>query len=280
MGSPGGDVKTPRVRLHVPASRAAPNVGSEETGRHPAPRSTVLSAAPPERSPMRISELSARTDVPVGTIKFYLREGLLPPGRRTSRTAAEYDDAHVERIRLIRALTDAGGLGIAAVRRIVTVLDSPQPARLDLLATAQDALLAEEPAAAEGSAAAEEVAPRRSRARDWAEARGWTTFPEDLVLDRIDRVWQACEEAGIDLDDDLMDRYAEAMEQVARLDVDAVPTGPEGAVRRVIVGTVMLEPVLLALRMLAQRELSLREVGESAGQCSGASPSSGVDAQR
>ena len=273
MGSPGGDVKTPRVRLHVPASRAAPNVGSEETGRHPAPRSTVLSAAPPERSPMRISELSARTDVPVGTIKFYLREGLLPPGRRTSRTAAEYNDAHVERIRLIRALTDAGGLGIAAVRRIVTVLDSPQPARLDLLATAQDALLAEEPAAAG-------EAPRRSRARDWAAARGWTTFPEDLLLERLDRVWQACEEAGIDVDDDLLDRYAEAMEQVARLDVDTVPTGPEGAVHRVIVGTVMLEPVLLALRLLARRELSLRETGGSAAPCSGASPSSGADAPR
>ena len=220
---------------------------------------------------MRISELAARTGAPVGTIKFYLREGLLPPGRRTSRTAAEYDDAHVERIRLIRALTDAGGLGIAAVRRIVTMLDSPQPARLDLLATAQDALLA---------AATEKAAPRRSRARDWAEARGWTTFPEDLLLERLDRFWQACEEAGIDVDDDLLDRYAEAMEQVARLDVDAVPTVPERAVRRVIVGTVMLEPVLLALRLLAQRELSLRATGGSAAQCSGASPSSGADAPR
>src|SRR5699024_668738 len=180
------------------------------------PRSTVLSAAPPERSPMRISEVAARTGAPVGTLKAYLREGLLPPGRRTSRTAAEYDDAHGERIRLIRALPGAGAPGIAAGGRIVPLLHSPQPARLDLLATAQDALLAEEPAATE------KAAPRRSRARDWAEARGWTTFPEDLLLERLDRFWQACEEAGIDVDDDLLDRYAEAMEQVARLDVDAV----------------------------------------------------------
>ncbi|WP_141748252.1 MerR family transcriptional regulator, partial [Brachybacterium sp. HMSC06H03] len=95
---------------------------------------------------MRISALSARTEVPIGTIKFYLREGLLAPGRQTSRTTAEYDESHVERIRLVRALTDAGGLGIAAVRRIVEVLDAPGPARLDLLATAQHALLADEPA--------------------------------------------------------------------------------------------------------------------------------------
>src|SRR5690606_6920401 len=95
----------------------------------------------PGRGTMRISELSARTELPVGTIKFYLREGLLAPGESTSRTTAEYDESHVERIRLIRALTDAGGLGIATVRRIVGVLDAPESARLDLLATAQDALL-------------------------------------------------------------------------------------------------------------------------------------------
>ncbi|MBE9405219.1 hypothetical protein IOE58_13920, partial [Brachybacterium sp. Marseille-Q2903] len=71
-------------------------------------------------------------------------------------------------------------------------------------------------------------------------------------------VWAACEAAGIQLDGELMDGYAEALEQVARLDVDTVPEDPDEAVRRVVVGTVMLEPVLLTLRLLAQRELSVR----------------------
>jgi hypothetical protein len=61
-----------------------------------------------------------------------------------------------------------------------------------------------------------------------------------------------------------MDGYARALEQVARLDVDTVPTDPDAAVRRVVVGTVMLEPVLLTLRLLAQRELSLRRAAEAA----------------
>jgi hypothetical protein len=61
------------------------------------------------------------------------------------------------------------------------------------------------------------------------------------------------------------------MEEVARLDVDAVPTEAEGAVRRVVVGTVMLEPVLLTLRMLAQREVSVRRArGERAEGGAGA----------
>ncbi|MEJ6541631.1 MerR family transcriptional regulator [Brachybacterium paraconglomeratum] len=234
---------------------------------------------------MRISALSARTEVPIGTIKYYLREGLLAPGRQTSRTTAEYDESHVERIRLVRALTDAGGLGIAAVRRIVEVLDAPGPARLDLLATAQHALLADEPAPSvatgrngrtrtdgpdgvdgaddfeQGGAPAAGAADgvdAASPARAWLSRRGWHTYEDDLLVARLERVWAACEAAGIQLDDELMDGYAEALEQVARLDVDTVPEDPDEAVRRVVVGTVMLEPVLLTLRLLAQRELSVR----------------------
>lgn len=200
---------------------------------------------------MRISELAARSGVPVGTIKFYLREGLLPPGRATSRTTAEYEDAHVERLRLVRALTDAGGLGIAAIRRVVEVIDAPPPSRLDLLATAQDALLA-------GDAAGHAGADRGEAARRWAESRGWTVCVGDPLLARLGRAWAACEQAGIDVDAELMDRYAEAMGQVALADLDSVPAEAEGAVRRVIIGTVMLEPVLLTLRMMAQREESIR----------------------
>ncbi|WP_422115793.1 MerR family transcriptional regulator [Brachybacterium sp. UNK5269] len=229
---------------------------------------------------MRISELAARSGVPIGTIKYYLREGLLPPGRATSRTTAEYEDSHVERLRLVRALTDAGGLGIAAVRRVVEVLDAPPPSRLDLLATAQEALLAEGAAGWDGAGcgegagresaamgsradgAASEDAPAEhrppSRARRWAASRGWTACVGDPLLERFERAWTACEQAGIEVDAGLMDRYAGAMGQVALADLDSVPAEAEGAVRRVVIGTVMLEPVLLALRMMAQREESIR----------------------
>ena len=38
---------------------------------------------------MRISELSRRSSVPVATIKYYLRAGLLHEGRRTAATQAQ-----------------------------------------------------------------------------------------------------------------------------------------------------------------------------------------------
>ena len=64
---------------------------------------------------MRIGELSRRTGVPVPTIKYYVREGLLPAGQLTSPNQASYDDAHERRLRLIRALLDVGGLKVAAI---------------------------------------------------------------------------------------------------------------------------------------------------------------------
>src|SRR5438093_343383 len=39
---------------------------------------------------MRISELSRRSGVPVATIKYYRREGLLPEGRALSRLGTDY----------------------------------------------------------------------------------------------------------------------------------------------------------------------------------------------
>ena len=69
---------------------------------------------------MRISELSTRSGVPVATIKYYLREKLLPEGQRSSPTQAAYTETHVQRLGVIRALVDAG-VGIAGVRKVVGV---------------------------------------------------------------------------------------------------------------------------------------------------------------
>src|SRR5215207_3162684 len=63
---------------------------------------------------MRISDRSAQTDIPVATVKFYLRENLLHPGVRTAVTQAQYEQSHVARLWLIRALLGPGGLSVAA----------------------------------------------------------------------------------------------------------------------------------------------------------------------
>ncbi|WP_010532905.1 MerR family transcriptional regulator [Brachybacterium squillarum] len=214
---------------------------------------------------MRISALSEQTGLPVGTIKFYLREGVLPHGRRTSRTSAEYDESHLERIRLIRALTEVGGLEIAQVRRVVEVIESPAPPPIELMATAQRALTGAPPEPSEGSGASgrdhgapagggDPGAEGPSRARRWAEDRGWSIPPDDQLVARLEAAWSACDDAGMELTPELLHEYAAPVEEIARIDVAHVPREPEAAVRRVILGTVLGDAVLASLRLLAQRE--------------------------
>ena len=59
---------------------------------------------------MWMAELATRSGLSVPTIKYYLREGLLPAGVATGATRAVYDETHVHRLRLIRALTDVAGI--------------------------------------------------------------------------------------------------------------------------------------------------------------------------
>ncbi|MGY2062506.1 MerR family transcriptional regulator, partial [Nocardia gipuzkoensis] len=73
---------------------------------------------------MRIAELSRTSGVPPATIKYYLREGLLPPGVRTHPNQVEYGEDHVNRLRLIRALLDIGGLSVDAAGELLSVLDT------------------------------------------------------------------------------------------------------------------------------------------------------------
>jgi len=68
-----------------------------------------MSVATPERPLLRMSELVERSGVSAGTIRYYLREGLLGEGSdivRTSRNMAYYPPEYVQRIELIRRLQE------------------------------------------------------------------------------------------------------------------------------------------------------------------------------
>src|SRR3954469_17541493 len=82
---------------------------------------------------VRISELARQGGVPVATVKYYLREGLLHEGELTSATQAQYDESHVARLRLVRSLVGPGGLSIAGAPDVPAAIDEPAPRALDLL---------------------------------------------------------------------------------------------------------------------------------------------------
>ena len=73
---------------------------------------------------MRISELSRHSGVPVTTIKFYIREGLLPAGERSHRNQASYSEVHLRKLDLIRALREVAGLSLDVVRGVIEQIEN------------------------------------------------------------------------------------------------------------------------------------------------------------
>ena len=196
---------------------------------------------------MRISELAQASGVPVHTLKYYLREGLLMPGTPTSRTRAEYGPEHLERVRLVRALVEHGGVGIAGVRAVLETLAAPPASRHDLLGAAAAAL----PTPGTAESVSEEV-------EDLVGDLGWSVCADAPAARALTGAVAAARDAGIPLPPEVLRRYAEAMVDVATVDVEAAlaADGPSAAMHTVVVGTVMVDPVLTALRRMAQEAVS------------------------
>jgi DNA-binding transcriptional MerR regulator len=203
---------------------------------------------------MRISELSTRSGVPVPTIKYYLREGLVPEGARRSPTQADYDDAHIERLRVVRAMVESG-VSIAETRRVLAALDDP-PADAHLLLGAAHAA----------------VTPAFDEDIDLTEAErlvaglGWRAgMCDEHVLTGVARALQGIERAGFDVPTEVMPVYLQSIRRMADAEIAAVPTDSvEAAVRYVVLGSVIVEPLLLALRRVAEQVSSAERFGPPA----------------
>jgi DNA-binding transcriptional MerR regulator len=72
-----------------------------------------------ENELLKISELAHRSEVSVGTIKHYLREGLLPEPVKTSRNMAWYPPEFVERIQLIKELQERRFMPLKAIKGLL-----------------------------------------------------------------------------------------------------------------------------------------------------------------
>jgi len=68
---------------------------------------------------MKISQLVKRTGVPKETIHFYIREGLLRKPRKSGVNSAEYNEAYVDQVQLIKDLRDNYYLPIPEIKKIV-----------------------------------------------------------------------------------------------------------------------------------------------------------------
>ncbi len=68
---------------------------------------------------MRMRELEKASGVGRETIRFYIREGLLPEPDRASRNSASYNDSHVARLRAIKRMQEERFLPLAVIRSLL-----------------------------------------------------------------------------------------------------------------------------------------------------------------
>ncbi|MEU3312673.1 MerR family transcriptional regulator [Streptomyces sp. NPDC006662] len=222
---------------------------------------------------MKISELSRRTGVPVASIKYFRRQGLLPAGRPTAATLAEYGEEHAERLRLIKALTTLGGLSIAATREVLGAVDQAHTTEGALgaisyalpvpVASSQSGADEEEDAEAQ-EAAGTEVAELLA-ALDWRapetspHVRGLTAALKELR--RLDAQYAPGELAA----------YARLAQSVARLDLERAECldDPVALAERAVIVFAICAPVFELLRRLAQEDQVRRRLPDGDGDGEG-----------
>ena len=111
---------------------------------------TVAADGGGERRLLKMSELAERSSVSAGTIRYYLREGLLGDGAdvvRTSRNMAYYPPEYVERIVLIKRLQEERFMPLRVIRGAL----KDDPERVRALVELEDRIIERALASAEDS---------------------------------------------------------------------------------------------------------------------------------
>ena len=203
---------------------------------------------------MRIGELSRTTGVPVPTIKYYLREGLLPAGELSSPNQASYGETHVRRLHLIRALIELAQVPVAGVKEILESLDADTEPLHEQIGRAHRALTPTRRLAATDDARAAATA----QVADLLHDRGWSVDPEAPALATLVDTVAALRTLGQDGLVAHLDTYADAVERFTAVEIEAVTANPtrDQLAESVVIGTILGETLIASLRLLAQESIS------------------------
>lgn len=201
---------------------------------------------------MWISELATTVGLPVPTVKFYLREGLLPTGTPTGATRADYDEHHVRRLRLIRALTEVARLRLDGVRAVLDAMDDESLPWHEAIGSAHRRL---------GAVSGTPSPAASERVEGLVRDRGWTVHEGSVQRAALAHALDALDSLDHPASDELLHTYADAAEAIAAKEVAGVHGEDRvSATEHVVVSTLLLEPVLLNLRRMAQENASAKSV--------------------
>ena len=212
---------------------------------------------------MRIGELSRRTGIPVPTIKFYLREGLLAYGERVAANQVHYDEQHERRLRLVRALIEVAGLPVAATRDVLAAVDEPERSAFKTLGVLHDAVSGDRPTPDHPTA--DRSAP--GGVAELLDRHGWIVGDGNPGHARLTELITTLEALGRHDVLARLDAYADLAGRLADLDMDMLFSGGAGAgdeadarLESLVVLTALGDELVAALRHLAQTDRARRRL--------------------
>ena len=214
---------------------------------------TPIHGVPLDGGLVKMAELSARSGLPIATIKYYQRENLLPGGVRSGPNQALYGGTHLDRIRLIRGLIEVGGLSVAVARRVIEAIDSDLTLQ-ETFEVAQHAVSAR-------------IDPDHVTTAAFARVdeltAGWHVSPDNPGRVAAARVVDTFADVGQTDARGWFSRYTAAALLAAEADIDELDARTDRAAKAetVVVGTVLGDTLFSALRRAAQEHVTAKRSG-------------------
>ncbi|MFI6235575.1 MerR family transcriptional regulator [Micromonospora sp. NPDC050784] len=205
---------------------------------------------------MRISYLSKETGLPVATIKYYLRERLLPPGRPTGRNQADYDDRHLRRLQLIRALTHVGKLDLSTVRQLLASIEDRQLPLAGLYEVVHSL-----------SGEAVNLSDATADVDQFIDELGWAVHPDAAGRAQLAQVVAALRRLGCDCSIQYFAPYAAMAEQLVEQEMALLPADDADVDRAAaVVRAVLLEVALTAVHRMAREHYVYQWLGKGSSE--------------
>jgi len=96
---------------------------------------------------LKIGEIAKKSSVPPSTIRYYVRQGLLPEPDKVNKSMAYYDERCIEKIQAIRHLQERKYFPLSVIKNVLRRMD--QGLSLDEAEAIEDAVFAAQPESTE-----------------------------------------------------------------------------------------------------------------------------------
>jgi len=196
---------------------------------------------------VRLAQLSQDSGVPVATIKFYLREKLIPPGVIVSPRLAEYGQEHVARLRLVRSLAEGAKLSLPQIRDVLALIDDRTVTGADLIRLLAQQIRSQDTPVTEGP-----LAQALVQVDTLLQDLDWTVPAWAVARSELAEALTLLRSYQQDMPPDVLLAYARLGEQAALLQIGQLQTSSSAElVISVLTARLAGDAALLAMARLA-----------------------------